>query len=258
MRKLFYLFALQFGACYAFGQKINYEVSFPNLLHHEADISVTVTNAAQKDLTFRMSRSSPGRYATHEFGKNIYNVKAFDNAGAALKVQRLDGDVYKVAAANGIVKVQYTLYANHPDGTYAGLDINSVHLNMPATFMWVTELQNAPIEVKFNLPQDVKWSIGTQLKPTSQANTFTAPGLQYFMDSPVKIGKLTMREWTLQNPDKKPAKFRLALEITQSDSLADSFASKVKRVTQETQMVFVNFRCLIMVNIRFWRALILM
>jgi predicted metalloprotease with PDZ domain len=241
MRKLFYLFALQFGACCAFGQKINYEVSFPNLLHHEADISVTVTNAAQKDLTFRMSRSSPGRYATHEFGKNTYNVKAFDNAGAALKVQRLDGDVYKVTAANGTVKVQYTLYANHPDGTYAGLDINSVHLNMPATFMWVTELQNAPIEVKFNLLPDVKWSIATQLKPTSQANTFTAPGLQYFMDSPVKIGKLTMKEWTLQNPDKKTAKFRLALEITQSDSLADSFASKVKRVIQETQMVFGEF-----------------
>ncbi|MCE7068536.1 M61 family metallopeptidase [Dyadobacter sp. CY326] len=241
MRKLLCICSLQLLASYAFGQKLNYEVSFPNLVHHEANITVSVSDAPKKDLTFRMSRSSPGRYATHEYGKNVYDVKAFDKAGAEIKVQRANGDVYKVSGLNGFVKLHYTLYANHSDGTYAGLDQNSVHLNMPATFMWVTELQNAPIEVKFNLPQSAKWTIATQLKPAQQPNTFSAAGLQYFMDSPVKIGKLTIKEWTLNNPDKKPAKFRLALEIAGSDSLADSFAAKVKRVTQESQAIYGEF-----------------
>lgn len=241
MKRLFYLCSLQLIACYASAQTISYDVSFPNLVHHEASISVTVNDAPQKVLTFRMSRSSPGRYATHEFGKNVYDVKAFDKSGKEITLQRLDGDIYQVSGLNGFVKMQYTLYANHADGTYAGLDQNSVHLNAPATFMWVKELQTAPIEVKFELPKDTKWTIATQLKPTAKPNVFTAANLQYFMDSPIKIGKLTVKEWTLTNPDNKSAKFRLALEINNNDALADEFASKVKRITQESQMVFGEF-----------------
>ncbi|WP_204337722.1 M61 family metallopeptidase, partial [Klebsiella pneumoniae] len=56
-------------------QKISYSVSFPNILHHEAQIAVVAENIPQQSLVFRMSRSSPGRYATHEFGKNVYDVK---------------------------------------------------------------------------------------------------------------------------------------------------------------------------------------
>ncbi|WP_026631526.1 M61 family metallopeptidase [Dyadobacter alkalitolerans] len=241
MKKLIYLFSLTCFAGNAFAQKINYDIAFPNLIHHEASIAVTVTDAPQKELTFRMSRSSPGRYATHEYGKNVYDVKAMDKAGREMPIERVDGDVYKVSGLNGFVKVQYTLYANHADGTYAGLDQNSIHLNAPATFLWVKELQNAPIEVKFNLPKEGKWTIATQLKPAAQPNTFSASDLQYLMDSPIKIGKLIMKEWTLTNPDQKPVKFRLALEIAGSDSLADSFAAKIKRITQESQMIFGEF-----------------
>ena len=33
-----------------------------------------------------MSRTSPGRYALHEFAKNVYDVRAFDGAGHAIDV----------------------------------------------------------------------------------------------------------------------------------------------------------------------------
>ena len=66
-------------------QEISYVVSFPNAVHHEAEISMTIPNVpAGPLLKVRMGRSSPGRYATHEFGKNIYNLKAFDASGKAL------------------------------------------------------------------------------------------------------------------------------------------------------------------------------
>ncbi|KQS28110.1 M61 family metallopeptidase [Dyadobacter sp. Leaf189] len=240
-KKLLSLLTLQLIAWNAFSQKLSYDVSFPNLVHHEANIRLSVSDVAQKELTFRMSRSSPGRYATHEYGKNVYDVKATDKSGKALPVQRIDGDVYKVSGISGFARVEYTLYANHADGTYAGLDPSSVHLNMPATFMWVKELQNAPVEVKFNLPQDSKWTIATQLVKGKEPNSFTAPGLQYFMDSPTKIGKLIWKEWTLDNAGGKQSRFRLALEANASDSLASSFANKVKKVTQEAKMVFGEY-----------------
>ncbi|MBE9463015.1 M61 family metallopeptidase [Dyadobacter subterraneus] len=233
--------ALLFTFYSAAAQKISYNVTFPNIAHHEAQIDVTITGATQNQLLFRMSRSSPGRYATHEFGKNVYDVKGFDQSGKPVSVLRVDGDVYQVNAVNGFAKVRYTLFANYLDGTYAGVDPNSIHLNMPATFMWVKEFENAPIDVTFNLPEGKNWTFATQLKPTEKVNLFTAPNLQYFMDSPVKIGALTIKSWTLSNPDKKPYEFRLALEVDSNDSLTTIFAAKVKKITQETQAVYGEF-----------------
>lgn len=237
----------------AWAQAIRYDVSFPNIVHHEARIAVTVSDAPQQELLFRMSRSSPGRYATHEYGKNIYDVTAFDKAGKPMTIERIDGDVYRVAGVQGFVKVEYTLYANHADGTYAGIDPHSVHFNAPATFLWVKGLEKAPINVAFALPgtppgvatpgaaANAGWTIATQLHTTGNAREFTAPDLQYLMDSPIKIGRLRVKEWTVPNAGGKAAQFRLALEAGGSDSLATAFAAKIKRITEEAQTVFGEF-----------------
>ncbi|RZK13776.1 MAG: M61 family peptidase, partial [Pedobacter sp.] len=46
--------------------EIRYVVSFPNAIHHEAEIAMEIPNVPAGNLKVRMSRSSPGRYATHE------------------------------------------------------------------------------------------------------------------------------------------------------------------------------------------------
>jgi len=238
MRKNISLFIAILSFLGAYSQKISYEVSFPNMVHHEANISLTASGIPAGKALFRMSRSSPGRYATHEFGKNVYDVKAFDQSGNAITVTRVDGDVYEVPKQNGTVRIDYTLYADYPDGTYSGVDQNSIHLNMPSVFMWIKGFDNAPITVTFNVPADKKWTIATQLKPTGNPAQFTAPGLQYFMDCPTKIGNLIWKDWEIKNPNGNTYKFRLALEANTTDSLATIFATKVKRVTQEAQAVY--------------------
>jgi predicted metalloprotease with PDZ domain len=69
-------------------QAVEYEISFPNLVHHEAEISITFTGVPSQPLEVRMSRSSPGRYALHEFAKNVYSVEATDGSGRPLRVTR--------------------------------------------------------------------------------------------------------------------------------------------------------------------------
>src|SRR6201990_3687608 len=76
-------------------QRVSYIVSFPNLAHHEAQIELVVSDIPTRSAVFRMSRSSPGRYATHEFGKNVYDVKAFDQQNKPVTVYRSDGGVYE-------------------------------------------------------------------------------------------------------------------------------------------------------------------
>ncbi|SKA03108.1 M61 family metallopeptidase [Sediminibacterium ginsengisoli] len=222
-------------------QKMQYKVSFPNAVHHEAHIELTASGIPLQPAVFRMSRSSPGRYATHEFGKNVYDVSAKDLKGNALAVKRIDGDVYEVAKHTGTVTLSYTLYANYPDGTYAGIDPESIHLNMPACFMWMKGQEKAPIEISFDLPKENKGIYATQLVPTSKPGTFTAPGLQYFFDSPTKIGDLVIKEWTVSNADGKSFTIRVALEANATADQVEEYVSKVKRIVAEAKEVFGEY-----------------
>jgi len=235
-------FCLLLCTCFATqAQKIEYFVSFPNAIHHEAQVTLIAANIPLHPAIFRMSRSSPGRYATHEFGKNVYDVKAFDKTGKVITVKRVDGDVYEVPQHNGFVKITYTLYGNYADGTYVGIDPESIHLNMPGAFMWMKGMDNAPIEISFDIPKENKGIIATQLKPTNKPNTFTAPGLQYFMDCPTKIGDLKMRQWQTKNPDGKPFTFRLALEATATEEQLDTFTTRLTKLVEQTKAVYGEF-----------------
>ena len=69
----------------AFAQApVTYRVSFPAPEHHYAQIEVTFPNLPAGMLEARMSRSSPGRYALHEYAKNVFELQAFDGKGKVL------------------------------------------------------------------------------------------------------------------------------------------------------------------------------
>jgi len=69
-----------------------------------------------------MSRSSPGRYALHEFAKNIYKVHAADGAGKQLRVTRPNPYQWDIETnSNTVVStvvIDYTLFGDRADGTY--------------------------------------------------------------------------------------------------------------------------------------------
>ena len=237
-KKIIFFLALLGCLPTVFGQRISYIVSFPNLAHHEAQIEIIITDIPTRSAVFRMSRSSPGRYATHEFGKNVYDVMAFDQQSRPITVNRTDGDVYEIPHHSGYVRLRYTLYGNYADGTYVGLDPSSVHLNMPGAFMWMKGVDNIPITIHFNVPEEWHWTIATQLQPTSDPWTFSARGLQYFMDCPTKIGNLRYRKWQVKNPDGKVYEFRIALDGAGDDSVFTTFSGKVEKIVRQAQAVY--------------------
>lgn len=209
-----------------------YEISFENAVHHEAEISVTFPNIENKVLQVRMSRTSPGRYALHEFAKNVYNVKAVDGSGKELEVTRPNPHQWDVSGHDGTVKFSYTLYANRGGGTYTGIDETHAHLNMPATFAWARNYEYRPIEITFNKREDLNWEIATQLKHV-EGNKYYARDLQYFLDSPTEIADLHFREGKL-----KGQKIRLALHTPASKKEADDYFRKVMAIVKSQTDVF--------------------
>src|SRR6056300_676955 len=172
----------------------SYTISFDNAVHHEAVVTATFKNLEADDVDFTMSRSSPGRYALHEFIKNIYSVKVTDGKGNELKVTRPNPYSWKVAGHDGTIKVSYILFGNMGDGTYSQIDETHAHLNIPATFIYMPSLENEGIQVTFNVRNDLNWKVATQLKHLED-NTYYAKNLQYFMDSPTEISNYSIRSF---------------------------------------------------------------
>jgi predicted metalloprotease with PDZ domain len=219
-------------------QPVTYQVSFPNAVHHEARITVTATGLPRsRPVELWMSRSSPGRYALHEFAKNVYAVKVTNGAGKELVATRPNPYSWLVTGHDGTVKVSYTLFGNQGDGTYAQVDLTHAHLNMPATFMWVKGLDARPIRITFAPPAGSGWKVASQLFPTSDPFTYTAPGLQYFMDSPTELSDYTLRQWTV-TAGGKTYPIRLALHHTGTEAEADSFAVLARKVVNAHMAVF--------------------
>ncbi len=209
-----------------------YEMSFDNRVHHEATIKVTFSKLEQKVLEVRMSRSSPGRYAVHEFAKNVYNVKATDGKGNVLAISRPNPHQWDVSGHNGTVVFEYTLYANRAGGTYSGIDETHAHLNIPATFVWVRNYRHRPIRVKFNLPEGSNWKVATQLRSVGK-DTYEAQDTYYFMDSPIEIADLHMRERKIDGQN-----IRLALHTPATDAEVDTYFEEVIKIVEQQAAVF--------------------
>jgi predicted metalloprotease with PDZ domain len=216
---------------------VRYDIRFPNAAHHEAELTVTFSGLGQAPLELQMSRSSPGRYALHEFAKNVYGLTAAGPGGRGLSVERATPSRWRVAEHAGTVVVHYTLFGDHADGTYPGIDRTHAHLNMPAVFLYARGLEDRPIEVTFHLPEGSGWKVGTQLVPTSDPERFTAPDLQYFMDSPTELSAFDERSWREASRDTAYT-IRLFVHHQGTAAELDRYEAMVKRIVREEKAVF--------------------
>jgi predicted metalloprotease with PDZ domain len=221
---------------------VTYRLTFPEPEHRWMEVEVTFPDIPRdKPIELRMSRSSPGRYALHEFGKNLFELHAYDSKGAELTATRPNPYQWDVGGHDGSVRVRYRIYGDHVDGTYFAVDTTHAHLNMPAALIWARGLDDRPARITFEPPRNSGWRAATQLYPTSDPMTFTAPNLQYLFDSPAELSALTLREFTVAGPDGRQARFRIALHHTGSDADADALAADVEKIAREQGAIFGEF-----------------
>lgn len=225
-------FVFLFFFSFLSAQTNSYQISFENAVHHEVNIDATFENIDSDTLKVRMARSSPGRYAIHEFAKNVYAFSASDSDGKELDFHRPNPYEWHITGHNGAIRIDYTLFANRGDGTYSQVDESHAHLNMPATFMYAPELSNRKIEIDFKIREDLNWKVATQL-PHESGTKYTAPNLQYFMDSPTEISDFHLREFQADGQT-----VQLALHHNGSEHETDTYFEKVKKTVLAEKEVF--------------------
>jgi len=221
---------------------VQYKVSFPAPEHHYAQIEI-VFPAVPRGATLeaRMSRSSPGRYAVHEFSKNVFDVHAYDGMGKALGTKRPNPYQWSVDGHDGTVRITYKVFGNHVDGTYLAIDTSHAHMNMPATLMWARGFEQRHVSVRFEPPEGYSWKPATQLYPTANDWVFTAPNLQYLMDSPAELSNYSERSFKVRNPDGKEFTIRMAVHHDADEAAIDAYAAGTEKIVREMGAVFGEF-----------------
>ncbi|HUE85480.1 MAG TPA: hypothetical protein VMO26_05330 [Vicinamibacterales bacterium] len=220
---------------------VEYRLSFPEPEHRWMQVEVTFRDVAEAPLEVRMSRTSPGRYALHEFAKNVFDVRFRDGKGSVLAPARPNLHQWNVSGHDGTVVVSYRVFGDRVDGTYLSVDATHAHMNIPATLMWARGFEDRPAQVRLEQSSGRKWRVATQLYPTEDPLTFTAPNFQYLMDSPTEFSAFTERTFTVSGPGGTKPTFRIALHHDGSDADADAYAKDVERIVRETLAVFGEF-----------------
>jgi predicted metalloprotease with PDZ domain len=217
---------------------VRYAVTFPEPQHHEAHIVAEFPAGRGDTLEVWMSRSSPGRYALHEFAKNVYDVRVTDTGGRPLPVVRRDPYRWLVVSKGRPVRFAYTLYGDRADGTYTQIDAGHAHLNMPASIACTHGLEARPVAVRFTPPEGSGWRVASQLIAGSDSLTWKAPDLAYFMDSPTELSAFAVRSWTVSGPGNRTDTIRIALHHEGTDAELDAFAAAVRKVVAEQIGIF--------------------
>ena len=222
---------------------VAYRLTFPEPEHHWMQVEATFPAVPSGTLELRMSRSSPGRYALHEFAKNIFDVRIQDGSGKPLAAARPDLHGWDVSGHTGTVVVSYRLYGDRVDGTYLAVDSTHAHMNIPATLMWARGFEMRPARVTFVTPTGREWRVATQLYPTNDPKTFSAPNMYYLMDSPTEFSAFTLRTFTVpaDGASGDGPTFRIALHHDGSDAEADALARDAERIVREERAVFGEF-----------------
>jgi predicted metalloprotease with PDZ domain len=215
---------------------VRYRFTFPEPQHHWMQVEAVFAGIAQPALELRMSRSSPGRYSLHDFAKNVYDVHAFTLDGREIATTRPDPHGWNVAGFGHSVTVTYRIYGDSLDGTYLAIDTTHAHINMPAAIMWARGLDDRAATVTFEPPSGMPWRVATQLHGAPNPFEFTAPNLQYLMDSPVEFGPGSIREFSVG-----PRTFRVALHHTGTDAELDGYVNDVEKIVRQEGAIYGDF-----------------
>ncbi len=215
---------------------ITYRFAFPEPQHHWMQVEATFPELESGPLELRVSRSSPGRYALHDFAKNVWDVHAFAGDGRELVTTRPDAYGWTVPDHGGTVTLRYRVFGDRVDGTYLAIDPTHAHINMPAAIVWARGLDGRPSTLTVVPPSGVHWQVVSQLHPGATPYEFTAPNLQYLMDSPIEFGPVTVREFAVDG-----RRFRFSAHHTGTASEVDIFIRDVEKIVRQEGAIFGEY-----------------
>lgn len=188
---LFFLFTNQIFTQHKF---------YVNLNEREEDlfhVTLYPEKLTEKNKIFNFVATAPGTYQLMNIGRYVRSFKVFDKKENEIAVEKISENRWSISNPENVEKIVYSVAEtwDTPVDKYqiylmAGTSIEKDHvlLNNQAVFGYFDGMQNYPINIKLDYPED--WKIGTALNK-NEDGFYTALNYDYLVDSPILMGRLS-------------------------------------------------------------------
>jgi predicted metalloprotease with PDZ domain len=210
---------------------IHYHVNVSSIAGHVFDVSLRIENPDQNGQILTLPAWIPGSYMIRDFAKNIIKIRAKDDQGKDINIQKLDKQTWQVQAVSTTLTIFYQVYAFDLSVRGAYINDEMAFLNGTNMFLAVVGQTNQPCGLTLQKPFQPElshWKVATTM-PTDMQVThafgeYWASHYEELIDHPVLMGEFDILPFSANGVE-----FELIL--------AGGHQSDVKRITKDLTKV---------------------
>lgn len=173
---------------------LHYQIEFDEYRQHL--VHVTLRFLANPTQVLSLPTWIPGSYLIREFAKHIESVKAYDEDGRQLKINKFEKNKWRLYNTDHeLITVEYDVYAYDLSVRGAYVDQTRLYVNPACVCLGLEDQEQAPIELEIFLPDGLKhFQIATGLASKSLVKgryTLKADNYAQLIDAPFELADQT-------------------------------------------------------------------
>jgi len=167
---------------------------------HLLEVTVTVTDSDPSGQRFMLPVWIPGSYMVREFARNIVTLRAFNEDGRKVRIEKTDKHTWQAAPVNGALTLRYEVYAWDMSVRAAHLDDTTGFFNGTSVFLAAVGHEDAPCLVDIQKPAGPayrSWRVATALPEARGTKRYgfgeySAQNYDELVDHPVTLGEFAL------------------------------------------------------------------
>jgi len=179
------------------GEGVVHRLRISDPASHVVEVESVFPTEGARELTLYMPVWTPGSYLVREYARNIESVSAQTLQGAALTVEKVRKNRWRVTTGGaGYVAVRYRLYARELSVRTNFVDPEVVLLNGAATCLAPVGPGAVPQRVEIELPEGFG-DCASAMSSDESHRVFHATDWDALLDSPIVCGELAEHAFTV-------------------------------------------------------------
>ena len=167
---------------------------------HLFEVTVTVADPDPSGQRFMLPVWIPGSYMVREFARNIVTLRAFNETGRKVRIEKTDKQTWQAAPVSGTLTLRYEVYAWDMSVRAAHLDDTTGFFNGTSVFLAAIGHEEAQCVVDIQKPAGSayrSWRVATALPEARGTKRYgfgeyTAQNYDELADHPVTLGEFAL------------------------------------------------------------------
>ena len=173
---------------------LHYQIEFDDYRQHL--IHVTLRFVADPTQVLSLPTWIPGSYLIREFSKHIESVRAYDEEGRLLEIQKFEKNKWRLFNTDHeLITVEYDVYAYDLSVRGAYVDQNRLYVNPACACLGLEGQEDKAVEVELFLPDELKhFQLATGMVSKSLVKgrfTLKAKNYAELIDAPFELAEQT-------------------------------------------------------------------